>query len=574
MMSHAWNASSSLSGVALISGASQVLSIFLAVLSHHGDPIDLRRANSADAQLWDEKAYDDLRELGVFMRENWSEAWSDDETGRLPSNARFQHMFAGLVALADWLGSDTEFFPLDRVQYESLFWSRQQAVIAVREIGLALGRVPPAAPKTFREAFGVTPRPLQCKAATMRLGHIMVLEDETGSGKTEAAMWIWRRLHDGGLVDGLYFALPTRSAATQIHRRIEKNLRLSLWGNNSAPACVLAVPGYIKADDQTGHRLHSTEERPLPSRFMVQWDDDPAAAERHRRWAAEWPLRYLAAYFAAGTIDQALLSGLKVNHSSMRASALARSLLLVDELHASDAYMGQVLLRTVSHHVACGGYVLALSATLGSSLRSRLFGQDQPSFAKSSTVPYPSVHVDGRTYKIRRGRRRKSITVTTAAPTDVIPLIMNALADDAAVLVIRNTVNDAVAVFHTLERMGVNAILHHSRYGVEDRKELDRRVELALAKDRPPGAMCVVGTQTLEQSLDIDADVLITDLCPMDVLLQRIGRLHRHDRVRPEAWREPHAFVVTPGDDLEPLVTGQHTQGLAWISQTRAVHRG
>jgi CRISPR-associated endonuclease/helicase Cas3 len=417
------------------------------------------------------------------------------------------------------------------------------------------GRIPSEAPNDFRTAFGFAPRPLQHVVNQAPLEQIAVLEGETGSGKTEAALWYWRRLHDAGLVDGLYFALPTRSAGVQIHERVT-NALTKLWGFQ-APVCVLAVPGYIRADDYLGHRLPGWE---------VLWDDNAKGTIRHERWAAEALRRFLSAYVAVGTVDQAMLSALRVTHSAQRASVLARSLLIVDEVHASDAYMGAILVRLVRHHVACGGYFLALSATLGASLRNALMVTPARDLRTSLNVAYPAMHVGATVIPIPNDRSR-TVSLTTTSSDATVQLIRRALADDAAVLTVRNTVADAIETARLLEMAGVTVLLHHGRYAPEDRRELDRAVEQTLGRDRKVGSVCVVGTQTLEQSLDIDADVLITDLCPMDVLLQRAGRLHRHQRpVRPQRWAAPQAIVLVPNGGIEPLLTAKRSpQGLGRV---------
>ena len=148
----------------------------------------------------------------------------------------------------------------------------------------------------------------------------------------------------------------------------------------------------------------------------------------------------------------------------------------------------------------------------------------------------------------------------------------------AKVLLVRNTVDYAIRTQQAVEEvseasedvllLSVNGIptLHHGRFAAIDRVLLDDEIERRLGRGRPSGGFVVVGTQTLEQSLDIDADLLITDLCPADVLLQRIGRLHRHrdnDASRPEGYDTPHCVVLTPGEDLSPLLSaGQNANGL------------
>jgi len=224
-----------------------MLRLLIASLSHHGDPLVLDQGNTADARWWDQQAFDDLRMLGHYAHVWWPEAWSSN-AALLPDEPRFQHMFAGLVSLADWLGTNTEFFAFDSGDgSQRLEFAREAAAKAVQAVGMKAGHIPSEAPNDFRAAFGFAPRPLQHVVNQAPLEQIAIFEGETGSGKTEAALWYWRRLHDAGLVDGLYFALPTRSAGVQIHERVT-NALTKLWGSQ-APVCVLAVPGYIRADD-------------------------------------------------------------------------------------------------------------------------------------------------------------------------------------------------------------------------------------------------------------------------------------------------------------------------------------
>jgi CRISPR-associated endonuclease/helicase Cas3 len=395
--------------IAAWGGDATMLRLLLASLSHHGDPLVLDQGNTADARWWDQQALGDLRMLGHYAHVWWPEAWSAN-AAFLPDEPRFQRMFAGLVSLADWLGSNTEFFTFDRGDgSQRIEFAREAAANAVQAVGLRAKHIPSEAPSDFCTAFGFAPRPLQHVINQAPLDQIAILEGETGSGKTEAALWYWRRLHDAGLVDGLYFALPTRSAGVQIHERVT-NALTKLWGAQ-APVCVLAVPGYIRADDYQGHRLPGWE---------VLWDDNAQGAIRHERWAAEAPRRFLSAYVAVGTVDQALLSALRVTHSAQRASVLARSLLIVDEVHASDAYMGAILVRLVRHHVACGGYFLALSATLGASLRNALVVTPACDLPTSLNVAYPATHVGATVMPIPSDENRTvTLTIGTSDKADI-----------------------------------------------------------------------------------------------------------------------------------------------------------
>lgn len=351
------------------------------------------------------------------------------------------------------------------------------------------------------------------------------------------------------------FALPTRSAAVQLHGRVNAMLK-AVW-RDDAPEAVLAVPGYLRAGDASGQALPD---------YAVRWDDGEAVVQPDARWAAERANRFLAARVAVGTIDQALLATLPVRHALFRASVLARSLLVVDEVHASDAYMAGLLERLLTQHVAVGGQALLLSATLGAAARARLLRQPEATREAAVAVPYPALSGGDTVRAVAGAGREKRVRIETAPeiddPTAIAERAVAAARAGAAVLVVRNSVGGAIAVAQAVAalagdlafKVGGVATLHHGRFAPDDRELLDKAVEAAFGKGRTAGGRVLVGTQTLEQSLDIDADLLITDLAPIDVLLQRIGRLHRHARER-GAFAAARVVVLRPaGRDLTPLL--------------------
>jgi CRISPR-associated endonuclease/helicase Cas3 len=286
-----------------------------------------------------------------------------------------------------------------------------------------------------------------------------------------------------------------------------------------------------------------------------------------------------------------LLGALQTKHAHMRHALLARSLLVVDEVHASDAYMTHLTEHLLQAHVALGGHALLLSATLGAVARARYLSIENgsmpriPPLSRAEVAPYPAMSSAalGELQAIEGNPRHKQVHWQTLdaidAPERIAELAVNAAAQGARVLVVRNTVPAAIATLQAVEALtearGLNALLfhvqgmsgsqpvstlHHSRFAKQDRPLLDAAVQAQLGKDRAePGGRIVIGTQTLEQSLDIDADLLITDLCPMDVLLQRLGRLHRHARdTRPAGCAQARAWVLTPErHDLRPLLQRQ-----------------
>ena len=188
--------------------------------------------------------------------------------------------------------------------------------------------------------------------------------------RTEAALWRFKIRFEAGKVDALAFLLPTRFAAVSREGRVRRFFRQPLPDPALRPNVVLAVPGYIQSDGERGSR--HADGAGLLSRFETLWPDTAVDSAAHRRRAAEHPKRALAAAAAVGTIDRALLSGRPVRHAHLRGAALPRALIVVDEVHASDACMTGLLTGVLRRHVDAGGHALLLSAALGSEARDRL----------------------------------------------------------------------------------------------------------------------------------------------------------------------------------------------------------
>lgn len=216
---------------------------------------------------------------------------------------------------------------------------------------------------------------------------------------------------------------------------------------------------------------------------------------------------------------------------------------------------------------------MLMSATLGAAARAGYLGQGVPAAQAAVAAPYPALWVPGQPVRSVAPERAKPVRVAMV-PTMAARAIAAARAG-ARVLVIRNTVDAAVAYWRAVQAAGAGAMLlqvgggpalHHARFAAEDRALLDRAVEAALGKASPAGGCIVIGSQTSEQSIDIDADFLLTDLCPIDVLLQRIGRLHRHDRVRPEGFATAQAVVFAPEEGLDTLAEAFLAKGKGYVN--------
>ncbi len=551
------------------------LSMLLAALSHHGRPVayeDVQGAADRDMGRWwrpeDGDGHDPmaaLAELVEAARTTFPEAF-DGPAEPIHASPALQQWFAGLLMLADWIGSDTRFFP-----YPHEGARRALAEAGARRALDAIGLAPrPDRPALlpFQACFGFPPSPLQ-QAFAERLQpgdetRLILAESDTGSGKTEAALAWFLRLYAEGHVDGLYFALPTRVAARELYGRIRANIERAFPEPDTRPGPVLlAAPGYVRID---GEAL-------LPAPDGTLWEDDEQARRRERFWAAEHPKRFLAAPVAAGTIDQALLSALMVKHALLRSACLDRHLLVVDEVHASSPYMREVLKTLLGVHRRRGGWALLLSATLGETARAEFFGLAPLTLAEAEQRPYPAITTLAQDRPIPSNGRRKSVEVEPLYSLDddaLLPILRDGLMHGARVLVVCNTVGRAIALQRAIEAddaippgrlfqvRGVTCP-HHGRYAKDDREVMDAEISRRLGKGSADGPLLLIGTQTLEQSLDIDADLLVTDLCPMDVLLQRIGRLHRHDRARrPAPFASPRVIVRMPENgDLTPWLNAR-----------------
>ena len=585
-----------------------VVELWMAAVSHHGTPISATElANLADVfptWLYPIDGYDPvdgLQSLAAAARALWPKAFNSDEVMAFGAGEAVIHAFAGLVSLADWIGSSTApgFFPYDLgaagitagAGNVSPFlqgtdrWpvARERATAVLKRLRIDVTEARESVigqPVDFAAVFENPPYLIQTEASDPDRASPVILESETGSGKTEAALWRFKRLFDAGRVDSLCFLLPTRISATSIEMRVRAFIETLFPDANVRPNVVLAVPSYLRANGHDGTRLAG---------FEVFWPDQPDEPSPY--WAAENSKRYFAAAAAVATVDQFLLSALRTKHAHLRATTLLRALVVVDEVHASDPYMRALLRSALRRHHAAGGEALLMSATLTGEARDdfleachrktwprmarapdedRAAANDYPRISSPGQPPFIGT-ITADAVKIVRHRLAPLMTDAIA----VADLAIEAASQGARVLIVRNTVRQALETQLALEQhLGLaNPLLfrfapdrgptvvamHHGRYATPDRRVLDHAVEAAYGKSalqqQRPGILCA--TQTLEISVDCDADFLITDLVPMDVLLQRLGRLHRHrlrDPWRPADFRLPRCVVLVPADrDLGPL---------------------
>lgn len=463
---------------------------------------------------------------------------------------------AGFGIVCDWLGSNQDHFPYEPPT-RSLpdYWSLAQerataAVMAAGLVGAAPG-VPVTLPALLRIPDAV-PTGLQEWAASVDLPKgplLILLEDETGNGKTEAALILASRLMAAGEARGLYTALPTMATANALFERLAACHR-QLFQADATPSVAL-VHG-------RSHLLSAFRALELGDvGRQERYDDEDSASALCSAWLADDRRKALLADIGVGTIDQALLAILPVRFQALRLFGLAGKVLVLDEVHAYDSFVGQELQRLIEWQATLGGSCILLSATLPDSVRRRLLSAFRHAVDGVSIEVvegrYPMATLASRngvalSPPLGRSRRARRLPVRFLHGVDgALDCVRRAAQAGQAVAYIRNTVDDAIEAHAKLKEQGVDALLFHARMALVDRFDVERRILRLFGKAGDAVARSgriVVATQVIEQSLDIDFDAMVTDLAPIDLIVQRAGRLWRHDRPGRDGTAE--LVVVAP----------------------------
>lgn len=448
---------------------------------------------------------------------------------------------AGLAVAADWLGSNTRWFPYHAPNLSLPdYWNQvalPNAQQAVRESGMAS---PAIAPFTgIRNLFEIQPTSLQSWADSVPLAdgpQLFVMEELTGSGKTEAALTLAARLTAAGHGQGVYVALPTMATADAMFDRVRKNDVWKKFFTGNDPQLALA-----HSADWLKLRLEEINRRDTG----YGRDEEPSASRNCTAWLADSRKKALLADFGVGTIDQALLAVLPVRHQSLRLLGLSTKVLVVDEIHACDSYSGELLERLLQFHAALGGSAVLLSATLPQSQRARYLkafalGAGYGAPAPESTG-YPlatHLHVNGIAEQAITARAEVSRRVAVNAIHDeatVLQRLFDTLSHGGCAVWIRNTVVDALEAWRQWNTLHPDhpATLFHARFALMDRLRIGASVLRNFGPNSGPATRTgrlVIATQVVEQSLDVDFDAMVTDLAPIDLIVQRAGRLQRHVR--------------------------------------------
>ena len=484
----------------------------------------------------------------VMVREPWEDerlrlaAGLVKEFGALPDQPPADATIwfvAGLITVADWIGSDERHFSQDARWQTPERRCRAQAALAT----INWRTVETRQLNGFGDLFPEIPDPNSLQTATVQVARdpaVYVIEGPMGCGKTEAALAAAYQLIAAGKASGLYFALPTQVTSNRIHLRVQPFVeRISVH----------------PAEVRLAHSASWLAETQAPAKLCPASPND-AEAQEHvhagRSWFAS-SKQALLAPFGVGTIDQALLGIVAAKHFFVRQFGLAGKVVILDEVHTYDLYTGTLIDALVKRLRELQCTVIILSATLTEKRRRELLGlaDDQP-----ASAAYPLVSGVAGLVLERTCEPPPSKTIRVRNVSGTLPLedAMERARHGECLLWIRNTVDEAQETYRALQSAnfqgGPTIALLHSRFPFFRREQLETDWMNQLGKDannRPNGCI-LVSTQVAEQSVDIDADLLITDLAPTDMLLQRIGRLWRHDRsVRP--CPQPEVWIQMPQSD-------------------------
>ena len=541
--------------------------LYSAVAGHHGEPPERCQGNRAEKRkrrraigCGEKAALDWIDTLFELFPNAFLECLGMEEAKKI------SWALNGLTVAADWVGSNTEWFPVEqgtrniRAEFEV---SRRRAKNAIEKAGL---KQPEIVQAKAEEIVGVRKlRPMQHAVSTIELDEgpiLAIIEDSTGTGKTEAALILAQRMMASGKASGLFFALPTTATSDCLFDRIQKFVPKLF---KSSPSVILSH----------GRAKLSQEIRSLRGAVTDKTIESNCAG-----WLTDNRRRSLLANIGVGTIDQALLSILPTRFSTLRTFGICDKVLIVDEAHSYDRYMEEELKVLLSMQAQLGGSAILMTATLPLAMRRAYVEAFQSGIAgKSVQLPstrYPSLHMVGRSFRRSKIKPSKdsirSISVVRlSSETEAIDVLSEAVNQGAACVWIRNAVDDAIAAADELKRLGVEAGLLHARFAMCDRLRLENTfTERFGKKGEGRKGQVLVATQVVEASLDLDFDTMISDLAPIGSLIQRAGRLWRHMDIRTLACRpssEPILHVVSPdpGDVRDEKWLHDVLQSGAWV---------
>jgi len=469
---------------------------------------------------------------------------------------------AGLTTVADWIGSDEHFFSSNIELTEKD--AQSHAYDALDSIQFNKAEV--SLSKSFCDIFPFIDNPNSLQKASLgyiKKPGIYIIEAPMGMGKTEAALGAAYTLLESGQANGIYFALPTQVTSNRIHLRMKdyisnispSNIKIRLIHGNS----------WLMEDDLTAPDIRDAiEEDRLDNKSKYDWFASPKRA--------------LLSNFGVGTVDQALMGVIAVKHFFVRQFALAGKVVILDEVHSYDMYTGTLIDRLCKTLVELGSTVIVLSATLTKDRRNTLLGTDSLSGNHSDSYPL----ISGKTYNGQileclpvEPPTDKQVAIQFIQEAEAVSEAWEKVKQGACLLWICDTVAKSQQIYELFKQKNagsdIDVGLLHSRFPFFRREEIENEWLQRLGKNNKTRQPCIlVATQVVEQSVDIDADLIVTELAPTDMLLQRTGRLWRHERdnrpiEKPELWIIKESFNIKDSFEMTPQEIQKCFGGKAYV---------
>lgn len=512
---------------------------------------------------WDD-IHDELLGYSLYVSELDYESISS-----LKIAVHSQILLTALVIMSDWISSNEYDFPYDEEFTYSNSILKERAIKGWDRLSIPSIWTPDTdgiVDILYQSRFGFNPRPFQ-KSILDILNNInspglIILEAPMGEGKTEAALAAAEILADRFGKSGLFFALPTQATSDGIFDRVKNWMEKAVGKYSDERHSLFLAHGKSRFNEsytslyQKKWNVGSTNENHNGNVIVHDWFNGRKKG--------------ILSDVVVGTVDQILMASLKQKHLVLRHLGLANKVVIIDECHAYDTYMGSYLVKTLRWLGAYKVPVILLSATLPPNIRydfvkgymfcgtnnepaslDWVHNKNYPllTYADSEGIFQNAPESSGRTVKIN---------IENISDEDILGILEDHTSEGGFVGIILNTVNRAQELSKKLsDRFGEEQIqLIHSRFTNIDRSVKEAKLLEILDKGNrlsPGNRLFVIGTQVIEQSLDLDFDLLITDLCPMDLLIQRMGRLHRHIRKRSAKMHLPLCYVLDNGKgDFEP----------------------
>ena len=559
-------------------------SIAAVVGSHHGVPAELAEDLTCNRK--------DIVGYRVYFgdtdknRSNLEESWNCmiqnalfksgfDSIRELPNiNTQAQMLLSGLLITADWIASNTDLFPLisidddgDEIDFERRTLNALDNLKFTKQWNAERNTY---SDKDFEETFGFLPRAVQkCMieiAQTVDDPGLFILEAPMGCGKTEAALSCAELIASKCKKNGLFFGMPTQATANGIFPRVVN------WAEKQSEEfyhCVQLQHGNAALNETFQKIQRGIPEEESDSGVIVH------------SWFCDSKKSCLADFVVA-TVDQLLMLALKRRHVMLLHLGLSEKVIIIDEVHAYDAYMNQYLERTLQWLGAYHTPVILLSATLPSKRRMSLvrayLNQKTSNEVFEKNISYPLLTwTDGGKIMqkaLPSNADKKTIRISKCNNKDLIEIVRSAVSFGGCVGIIMNTVSHAQSAAKLIQNeITDNILLYHAQYIMPDRAAKEEILLERIGSDSKPEkrqGFVVIGTQVLEQSLDIDFDILIIDICPVDFLLQRIGRLQRHLRKRPNGFSQPVCYVLT--DEYDDDNSGSKSIYGTWLLKETLEH--